>query len=198
MTAYDILKLAHQHGVQIRFEDGQLFLEADSEPPTELINIIKDHKTTLLAHYCAGEAQIIKPLDHSNDEIELHSEPQQPPYIEPEYITPFERLKQRAMKAYDYELMVATNNLIRNGYSVENAKVSKLKWRDSIQRMHLSNEKVLRIERELIEDGLLAYDCARTCLVRGDGSKVSHAHNDNPDFILADDTGKKFCDWYFA
>ena len=62
----------------------------------------------------------------------------------------------------------------------------------------LSNEQINRLERELIQDGLLAYECAKTCLVLGNGQAVRHAYNDNPDFILDDDTGRTFTNWLYS
>lgn len=182
MMAQDILKLAHQHGVLIQVKDGQLFLEADSEPPIELINLLKQHKPDLLAHLSAGDAPMIEPLEHANDEP-----------------TPWERSKQRAMGAYEYQLKQATSNLLKNGYSVVNAKVLKSEWRTSIQRvMHLSYEQTDRLQRELIQDGLLAYDNAGTSLVRGNGQTSLRKYRDNPDFILDDDTGRTFTNWYYS
>jgi len=185
MNALDILELAQRHGVQVRAREGQLLLEADQQPPLEIINLLKQHKPDLLAHFSAGHAPMIEPLDHANDS--------------PPPLTPWEQLKQRAYSAYDYQLRQSTTNLLARGYSSRDAMVYRQDWRDSIQRvMHLSDNQVDRLERELIQEGLLAYAGAKTYLVIGNRSTVQSIYAENPDFMLDDDTGRTFTAWLYS
>jgi hypothetical protein len=185
MNALDILELAQRHGVQVQAREGQLLLEADQQPPLEIINLLKQHKPDLLAYLTAGQAPLIEPLDHANDE--------------PTPLTAWERLKQRAIGAYDYLLRLSVSNLVANGYSDRDAMVYRQDWRSSIKRaMHLSDEQIDRLERELIQDGVLAYSGARTYLVLGNGLKQPSVYAENPDFMLADDTGRTFTHWLYS
>lgn len=182
MNATDIIRLVEQQGAKIKLHGDVLEVVNGQSLPPETVNLLKQHKPDLLAHLAAGGAQIIEPLEHANDEP-----------------TPWERLKQRAIGAYEYQLRQATSSLIKNGYNVDNAMVRKSDWQDSIKRvMHLSNEQVERIERELIEDGLLSYACGRIYLTLGNGSRTATTHSENPDFILDDDTGRTFINWLYS
>lgn len=182
MNATEIIRLVEQQGAKIKLHGDVLEVVNGQSLPPETVNLLKQHKPDLLAHLAAGGARTIEPLEHANDEP-----------------TPWERLKQRAIGAYEYQLRQATSNLIKNGYSVDNAMVRKSDWQDSIKRvMHLSNEQVERIERELIEDGLLSYSCGRIYLTLGNVATTETSHNENPDFILDDDTGRIFTNWLYS
>lgn len=181
MTARDLLQDFEQLGVRLWCDGDALKFEAPKGVMTsDRINILKQHKPDLLAYLSAGLALSIEPLEHANDA---------PP-------TPWERLKQRAMAAYEYELRQSVGNLLKNGYSDINAMVNRKDWRTSIQKvMRLSYEQLERLECELIQDGSLAYECARTCLKRGNGQPMSRADRDNRSFMLADDKGRTFINW---
>lgn len=184
MNATDIIEIVEQQGATIKLHGDGLEVVNGQNLPPETVNLLKQHKPDLLAHLSAGNAPMIEPLEHSNDEP-----------------TPWERLKHRAMGAYEYELKNKISHLIQKGYSdrLDNATVNRKDWRTSIQRvMHLSYEQIDRLERELIQDGLLAYDCAGTCLVRGNGQTSQRDYRDNPDFILDDDTGRTFTNWLYS
>lgn len=179
MTAIDLLHEFEQLGVRIWHEGNALKFEAPKGVMTpKRKNILLLNKSTLIEHFIAGDAPISNHLEHANDAP-----------------TPWERLKQRAMKAYECELKDKVCNLIEKGYSVDNAKVLKSEWRARIQRMRLSYEQADRLERELIQDGLLAYDNAGTCLVCGNGTPIKTSYCENPDFMLEDGSGYTFRQW---
>lgn len=184
MNIAEIIEIVEKQGATIKLHGDGLEVVNGQRLPLETVNLLKQHKPDLLAHLAAGGARTIEPLEHANDEP-----------------TPWERLKQRAMGAYEYELRNKISHLIQKGYSdrLDNAKVNRKDWRISIQRvMHLSSEQTDRLERELIQDGLLAYDNAGTCLVHGSGQTSQRTYRDNHDFILDDDTGRTFLNWLYS
>jgi len=180
MNAHDIVRLVEQQGATIKIHGDMLEVVNGQALPLETVNLLKQHKPDLLAYLLAGNAL---PLQPAND----------PP------MTAWERLKKRAIGAYDYQLRQASTNLVSKGYSDVNARVKRSDWQDSIKRvMTLSNDQVDRIERELIQDGLLCFDCGGIYLTLGDGVRIETTYSDNADFILSDDTGRTFINWLYT
>ena len=180
MNAHDIVRLVEQQGATIKIHGDMLEVVNGQALPLETVNLLKQHKPDLLAYLLAGNAL---PLQPAND----------PP------MTAWERLKKRAIGAYDYQLRQASTNLVSKGYSDVNARVKRSDWQDSIKRvMTLSNDQVDRIERELIQDGLLCFDCGGIYLTLGDGVRIETTYSDNADFILSDDTGRTFINWLYS
>ena len=184
MIAIDLLQQFDQLGVRLWCEGDALKFEAPKGIMTaDRINLLKQHKPDLLAHLSAGDAAMVKPLEPAND----------PP------MTAWERIKKRAMGAYYYQLRQASNNLISRGYSDVNAMVKRSDWQDSIIKvMSLSSQQVDRIERELMQDGLLCFDCGGIYLTLGNGVRIETTYSDNADFILSDDTGRTFINWLYT
>lgn len=183
MNAHDIIRLVERQGATIKIHGDMLEVVNGQALPVETVNLLKQHKPDLLAHLSAGSARMIEPLEPANDPS----------------MTAWERLKKRAMGAYDYQLRQASTNLIMKGYSDVNAMVKRSDWQDSIKRvMTLSNDQVDRIERELIQDGLLCFDCGGIYLTLGNGVRIETTYSNNADFILSDDTGRTFINWLYS
>lgn len=203
MKALDLIYELEQLGVRLWCENGALKFEAPKGVMNaDRVNLLKTHKHDLLAHLSAGQAPIIEPLDHANDshyhQTAAPAQPIQPPERTYE-LNPSERLKQRAMAAYEYLLRQSISNLAANGYSDHDAMVYRQDWRSSITRvMHIPDAQIDRMERELIQDGVLAYAGMRTYLLLGHGLKQHSAYTENPDFILADDSGRTFANWLYS
>jgi hypothetical protein len=175
MNTQDILKLAQRHGVQIHAKDGQLLLQADAPPPPEFIDILKQHKPDLLTYFSSQDEPQNQPFQHQNDGLTTR--------------------QQRAINGLKHLTSVKQQNLIKNGYLPDNAKVKRTEWREAVMRTLFIQWWVMdELEDELWRMGAICYNDMH--IVLGDWTPKSKAHKDNPDFMLSDNTGRTFCIWY--
>lgn len=187
MKATDLLQEFEQLGVRLWCEGDALKFEAPKGTMTpDRINLLKQHKPDLLAHLShAGRALMIETLQHANDAALP--------------LTPKQRIKERAMLAIQRLHERKGVVLVNGGYLPDNAMVTREEWRAAvIKRLQLTYSDMDKVERELVNEGRLSYEADRLYVVAGNGSKVSHSHRYNPDFILDDDSGQTFCSWLYS
>ena len=182
MNATDIIKIVEQQGATIKRHGDVLEVVNGQCLPPETVNLLKQHKPDLMAHLLAGDARLIEPLDHSNDEpvltIPMH----------------------RALNGLDYLMNQKRHNLRNNDYSESNAMVSREEWRTVVMRvLHINWQDMDVLEDKLYRVGALGYLQGRIYVVRGNGAtKTRTACIDNPDFILDDDSGRTFTNWLYS
>lgn len=186
MITLDLLHEFEQLGVRFWREGDALKFEAPKGVMTpERKNILKQHKFDLFEQLAAGGARIIEPLHHANDTDTP--------------LTPKQRIKERAMLAIQRLHERKGVVLVNGGYLPDNAMVSREEWRAAvIKRLRLTYSDMDKLERELVQEGRLSYEADRLYVVVGNGSKVSHSHRYNPDFLLDDDSGQTFCNWLYS
>lgn len=183
MKTIDLLHEFEGLGVRLWCENGALKFDAPSGTMTpERINLLKQHKSDLLAHLSAGSASMIEPLDHSNDE----------PILSPKM--------HRALNGLDYLMTKKRGNLLKNFYPESNAMVSREEWRTVVMRvLNISWQDMDTLEDDLYRIGALNYEQGRFYVVRGNGEPMARtACLDNPNFMLKGDTGETFRQWLYS
>lgn len=136
MNATDIIKIVEQQGATIKRHGDVLEVVNGQCLPPETVNLLKQHKPDLMAHLLAGDARLIEPLDHSNDEpvltIPMH----------------------RALNGLDYLMNQKRHNLRNNDYSESNAMVSREEWRTVVMRvLHINWQDMDVLEDKLYRVG---------------------------------------------
>ncbi len=182
MKAPEIIRLIEQQGGQIKLHGDVLEVVNGQLLPPETINLLKQHKSDLLAHLSAGDAPVIEPLDHHNDEPQLTYE------------------MRRALNGLDYLMNQKRSNLRKNGYPESNAMVSREEWRTVVMRvLHIYWQAMDVLEDKLYRVGALGYQQGRIYVTRGNGEpKTRTACMNNTDFILDDDSGRTFRQWLYS
>ncbi len=178
MNTFELISIVERQGATLKRQGDMLEVVNGQQLPLETINLLKQHKADLLAHLCAGDAQMIEPLEQSNDAITS--------------------LQQRALNGLSYLLDVKKRNLTNNGHLSDNAMVLGEEWRTAVRRtLNLSFEQMDKLEVQLHLMGAISYEASHLYVVHGDWQPMTSTYRDNLDFMLADDSGSTFLNWLY-
>jgi len=153
MNAREIIDLAQQHGVQVSIEGNHLHLEALQPPPPNLIDLLRSHKTDLLAY--------------------LASQPTYPVHHTGVYAT-LTTTQSRALAGFHVLLQRRQQTLIKGGYNPSQALVRVEDWHKAVmQRLELNRDQMCDLERSLVLLGMIKIDNHRYEVRLGDNQPLT-------------------------
>ena len=192
MNAYDILKVAQQHGMTLQADGDLLVFEypENQPPPPDLIDLLRNHKADLLA-YLAGQST---PRPASN-----HTAIQQPQHITG---YPLTSDQSRAMNGLWALLERRQKTLIKGGYPPDQALVGVSDWYKVIMnRLHIGRDAMRDIEHSLIMAGLIKIDRHRNYVEPSDGVPMTAEQIEQADhtrLVWGGGDGADFVKWLYS
>lgn len=177
MNAREILDLAQQHGVQVSIEGNHLHLEALQPPPPNLIDLLRSHKTDLLAY--------------------LASQPTYPVHHTGVYAT-LTTTQSRALAAVGMLLQRAQQRLTRQDKPISDAEVSVTEWHTKVmQRLELSRDQMRDLERGLINLGMIKIDSHRNYVSLSDCQPLTQQQQTESEPLVWEGYDS-FSDWLYS
>jgi hypothetical protein len=181
MNAIELLAVCNSMGVLVEIADHEhIAVEPIDKLPLELINQLKQHKRDIIEYFNKRQPERIGTQPAANDDPIAPSP-----------------LQARALKGYYWRLGIKRDNLLKNSYTPDRAKVRLEEWRNDIGRIiGLSVYEVAEIEQELVSLGLLAIE--GSWIIEGNGQPLTQCSNALNDQCLYDGTGRGFCEWLYT
>lgn len=180
MSAIELLAVCNSMGVLVEVADREhIAVEPIDRLPPELIQQLKLYKRDIIEYLNQQQPERIGALSVANDDP-----------IAPN----LSLLQARALKGYYWQLGKRRNNLLKNDYPPDKAKVRLEEWRHDIGCIiGLNRYEVAELEHELISLGVLAYE--GVWLIEGNGQPVAERNSAMNGQCLHDGTGRGFLDW---
>lgn len=180
MNAIELLAVCNSMGVLVEVADREhIAVEPIDRLPPELIQQLKLYKRDIIEYLSQQQPECIGAPPAANDDP-----------IAPN----LSLLQARALKGYYWQLGKRRNNLLKNDYPPDKAKVRLEEWRNDIGRIiGLSRYEVAELEHELISLGILAI--GGSWIIEGNGQPVAERSSVMNGQCLHDGTGKGFLDW---
>ncbi len=153
MNAREIIDFAQQHGVQVSIDGDCLHLEAQQQPPTNLIDLLRKHKADLLAY--------------------LASQPKHPTHHTGAYVA-LTANQSRALAGFHVLLQRRQQTLIKCGHNPSQALVRVEDWHKAVmRRLELNRDQMCDLERSLVLLGMIKIDNHRYEVRLGDNQPLT-------------------------